>query len=161
MCFPKHAIEFGGGRCSSLHLRLGRTRGSAGAIRKRIRDCARILRLEGGILGNTPRIHGRPWPAQSSGVGRSRARHGVPLVPRSWPLVAPWHEHVTRHSGAREAWVRLRYLPRTLELEVEDHGSGFVAQSVQQGIGLVAMRERAELLGGVIEFARPVPSGER
>ena len=41
--------------------------------------------------------------------------------------------NVTRHSGAREAWVRLRYLPRTLELEVEDHGSGFVAQSVQAG----------------------------
>ena len=33
--------------------------------------------------------------------------------------------NVTRHSGAREAWVRLRYLPQTLEFEVEDHGSGF------------------------------------
>ena len=65
--------------------------------------------------------------------------------------------NVTRHSGAAEAWVRLRYLPRTLELEVEDHGSGFVTQSVQKGIGLVAMRERAQLLGGVIEFARPAP----
>ena len=51
--------------------------------------------------------------------------------------------------------MRLRYLPRTLELEVEDHGSGFVAQSGKQGIGLVAMRERAELLGGAIEFVRP------
>ena len=67
--------------------------------------------------------------------------------------------NVTRHSGAEEAWVRLRYLPRTLELEVEDHGSGFPADSVKQGIGLVAMRERAELLGGIIEFSRPVPSG--
>ena len=67
--------------------------------------------------------------------------------------------NVTRHSGAREAWVRLRYLPRTLELEVEDHGSGFAVQSVKQGIGLVAMRERAELLGGAIEFVRPQPSG--
>ena len=42
---------------------------------------------------------------------------------------------------------------------MEDHGSGFVAQSAKQGIGLVAMRERAELLGGTIEFSRPVPSG--
>jgi signal transduction histidine kinase len=67
--------------------------------------------------------------------------------------------NVTRHSGAVEAWVRLRYLPKTLELEVEDHGSGFVAHSVKQGIGLVAMRERAELLGGALEFARPMPSG--
>jgi signal transduction histidine kinase len=67
--------------------------------------------------------------------------------------------NVTRHSGAAEAWVRLRYLPRTLEVEVEDHGSGFVAQSVKQGIGLVAMRERAELLGGTIQYSQPQPSG--
>ena len=67
--------------------------------------------------------------------------------------------NVTRHSGAREAWVRLRYMPKSLELEVEDHGSGFVAQSAKQGIGLVAMRERAELLGGAIELSRPMPSG--
>jgi signal transduction histidine kinase len=67
--------------------------------------------------------------------------------------------NVTRHSGAREAWVRLRFLPKTLELEVEDHGSGFVAQSTKQGIGLVAMRERAELLGGTIELVRLSPSG--
>ncbi len=56
--------------------------------------------------------------------------------------------NVVRHSGAREAWVRLRFLPDALELEVEDHGKGFVRQPGQRGIGLVAMRERAELLGG-------------
>ncbi len=60
--------------------------------------------------------------------------------------------NLTRHSGAGEAWVRLRFLPKALELEVEDHGNGFVAQSVKQGIGLVAMRERAELLGGAIDL---------
>jgi len=63
--------------------------------------------------------------------------------------------NVTRHSGAKEAWVRLRFLPKTLELQVEDHGSGFMAQPRKQGIGLVAMRERAELLGGALEFAQP------
>ena len=67
--------------------------------------------------------------------------------------------NVTRHSGAREAWVRLGYSPQTLKLEVEDHGSGFVDQASKQGIGLVAMRERAELLGGALELVRPVPSG--
>jgi signal transduction histidine kinase len=67
--------------------------------------------------------------------------------------------NVTRHSGAKEAWVRLRFLPRTLELQVEDHGSGFTAQPRKQGIGLVAMRERAELLGGSLEFARPAEGG--
>ena len=67
--------------------------------------------------------------------------------------------NVTRHSGAKEAWVRLRFLPKTLELHVEDHGSGFTAQTRKQGIGLVAMRERAELLGGSLEFAHPAEGG--
>src|SRR6266849_42670 len=67
--------------------------------------------------------------------------------------------NVTRHSGAKEAWVRLRYLPKSLELEVEDHGGGFTAQTRKQGIGLVAMRERAELLGGALEFAQPAEGG--
>jgi signal transduction histidine kinase len=67
--------------------------------------------------------------------------------------------NVTRHSGARQAWVRLRFLPEKLELEVEDHGAGFAPQAAKPGIGLVAMRERAELLGGTIEFVRPAEGG--
>jgi signal transduction histidine kinase len=67
--------------------------------------------------------------------------------------------NLTRHSGATEAWVRLRFLPQTLEVEVEDHGKGFDARAVKQGIGLVAMRERAELMGGTVEFVQPAPGG--
>jgi len=43
---------------------------------------------------------------------------------------------------------------------VEDHGKGFEAQAATQGIGLVAMRERAELLGGTVEFARPAQNAD-
>jgi signal transduction histidine kinase len=67
--------------------------------------------------------------------------------------------NLTRHSGADEAWVRLKFLPQALEIEVEDHGRGFDAQSARQGIGLVAMRERAELLGGAVEFLPPGQGG--
>ena len=66
--------------------------------------------------------------------------------------------NVSRHSGARDAWVRLKYLANSLELEVEDHGSGFVAEKLQRGIGLVAMRERAELVGGTLAIT-PRPQG--
>ena len=66
--------------------------------------------------------------------------------------------NVARHSGARKAWVRLHFAQDSLELEVEDHGSGFLPQATRQGIGLVAMRERAELLGGTIEFS-PLSQG--
>jgi signal transduction histidine kinase len=67
--------------------------------------------------------------------------------------------NVARHSGAKQAWVRLRFLPRELELEVEDRGSGFPERVTKRGIGLVAMRERSELMGGHIEFSRPVEGG--
>ena len=66
--------------------------------------------------------------------------------------------NVSRHSGARDACVRLKYSGDSLELEVEDHGSGFVAHKVQRGIGLVAMRERAEIIGGKLTIT-PRPHG--
>jgi signal transduction histidine kinase len=67
--------------------------------------------------------------------------------------------NVIRHSGAKEAWVRLRFQAEALEVEVEDHGTGLPSQKANQGIGLVAMRERAELLGGKIEFSNPSQGG--
>jgi signal transduction histidine kinase len=67
--------------------------------------------------------------------------------------------NVARHSGAKQAWVRLRFLPATLEVEVEDHGVGFSGRPAKQGIGLVAMRERSELMGGRIVFSTPAAGG--
>jgi signal transduction histidine kinase len=67
--------------------------------------------------------------------------------------------NVARHSGASEAWVRLRFLPTVLELEVEDHGKGFASASKRQGIGLVAMRERSQVLGGSIDLIQPEAGG--
>jgi signal transduction histidine kinase len=67
--------------------------------------------------------------------------------------------NVARHSGAKQAWVRLRFLPATFELEVEDHGVGFSQRPAKQGIGLVAMRERAELMGGRIAFSTSAAGG--
>ncbi len=66
--------------------------------------------------------------------------------------------NVSRHSGASDAWIWLRFSPDSLELEVEDHGTGFVAEKMQRGIGLVAMRERAELIGGTLAIS-PRPRG--
>ena len=69
--------------------------------------------------------------------------------------------NVARHSGAKQAWVRLLFLPDAVELEVEDHGVGFADRPKKQGIGLVAMRERSELMGGRIVFSRPPEGGTR
>jgi signal transduction histidine kinase len=67
--------------------------------------------------------------------------------------------NISRHAGVKQAWVRLRFLPQALEMEVEDHGKGLGALSPNPGIGMVAMRERAELSGGTIAFVTPVQGG--
>ena len=66
--------------------------------------------------------------------------------------------NVARHSGAKEAWIRVRFDTVTLILEVEDHGKGIRPAEGQTGIGLVAMRERAKLLGGSLKVS-PLPTG--
>jgi signal transduction histidine kinase len=70
--------------------------------------------------------------------------------------------NLAKHSGVQTAWVRVRYAPDRLELEIEDHGAGIPERNGAargQGTGLVAMRERAELLHGRIEFLRPGDKG--
>jgi two-component system, NarL family, sensor histidine kinase UhpB len=67
--------------------------------------------------------------------------------------------NVARHSGATQAWVRLRAGGGRLELEVEDHGHGLEAATDRRGLGIVTMRERAELVGGTIEFLEPRGGG--
>ena len=68
--------------------------------------------------------------------------------------------NVSRHSGAKDACVRLAQRDGRIELEIEDHGRGLPQGSdkVDRGIGLVSMRERAELMRGTFAL-RPAPGG--
>ena len=67
--------------------------------------------------------------------------------------------NVMRHAQANAAWVYLRYAPHELELQIEDDGVGLSARPSKMGIGMVAMRERAELLGGGVIFGRSSHGG--
>jgi signal transduction histidine kinase len=66
--------------------------------------------------------------------------------------------NVARHSSSKSAAVRLRFLPAAVVLEVQDEGIGF-QERVTQGLGLISMRERAELVNGSIEFAKGEKGG--
>ena len=70
--------------------------------------------------------------------------------------------NLARHSGATLAVVRLEFPPGRLSLEVEDRGAGMPESrngSPRKGIGMTAMRERAELLEGTFEVLRPGEGG--
>lgn len=67
--------------------------------------------------------------------------------------------NVARHAGVREAWVRVRCLEGVFEMEVEDHGKGLDEGARRRGLGIVGMRERAELVGGIVDFTRPAEGG--
>jgi signal transduction histidine kinase len=106
-----------------------------------------------------------PTVERQTGIAISYEKQGLPFAVDAGAAVQIYRvlqealNNVARHSGAKQAWVRLRFLASELELEVEDHGGGFNGQPVKQGIGLVAMRERAELMGGRITFSLPGVGG--
>jgi signal transduction histidine kinase len=66
--------------------------------------------------------------------------------------------NVAKHSGAAEARVRLQASQGRLRLDVEDRGCG-LGGATDRGLGIVTMRERAELMGGTIAFLRPPDGG--
>jgi signal transduction histidine kinase len=66
-------------------------------------------------------------------------------------------QNVAKHAEARSAQVRLLTRGNTIILEVEDDGKGFapaelVGHPGPGGYGLRGMRERGELLGGLLEL---------
>ena len=71
--------------------------------------------------------------------------------------------NVARHSGSKEAWVRLTCADGGVELEVEDRGKGMAvdgeSRTGSRGLGLVSMRERAELMAGELHLRQPAQGG--
>ncbi len=69
--------------------------------------------------------------------------------------------NVMRHGKTKEAWVRLWRQDGQLFLRIEDRGRGFEFQSVKasQSAGLVAMKERAALVGGKFSIESSLGKG--
>ena len=71
--------------------------------------------------------------------------------------------NAARHSGSPDAWVRITCGDGSLELAVEDRGTGISKQASAadpvRGMGMVSMRERAELIGGELDVRRSAGGG--
>jgi len=66
-----------------------------------------------------------------------------------------------KHAGPARAHVTLRYAPDELELEIADDGAGSSSRAHGGGHGLVGMRERVAVFGGVLEADRRIEGGYR
>lgn len=102
--------------------------------------------------------------AERSGLGVSFAASGVP---RDLPLettTAVYRiaqealRNVTKHAGSATACVTLEAHAGELVLIVSDTGTGFNPKA-QGGLGLISMRERAYLAGGVLNVASAMGKG--
>jgi len=106
-----------------------------------------------------------PTVERQTGVAISYEKSGEAFPVRGtaaihiYRIVQEALNNVARHASAKQAWVRLRFSADALALEIGDNGVGFSTRNAGQGIGLVAMRERAELLNGGIEFLHPANGG--
>ena len=70
--------------------------------------------------------------------------------------------NVAKHARCEKVSVSLHFSTKEMELEVRDQGVGMASAGQpdgRRGIGMVAMRERAELLKGTIEFLHPSGGG--
>jgi signal transduction histidine kinase len=99
---------------------------------------------------------------EKSGVSReleNRLGEGMPI--HVYRVLQESLNNLARHSRSISAWVRVRFSTELLELEVEDRGIGLSPESdaASRGMGMIAMRERAQLLSGKIEFLRPENGG--
>lgn len=78
----------------------------------------------------------------------------VPLPPgvdlSAYRIMQEALTNALKHAGPARARVLVRYGPHELELEISDDGSGN-APGNGAGHGLVGMRERVSVFGGVVE----------
>jgi signal transduction histidine kinase len=152
---------------SPLHADLGEVRDIAQTTLDKVRSLSQALHpvmLDETGLESTLDWY-IPTVEKQTGIDISYLKSGAPFAVDGNSAVHIYRvlqealNNVARHSGARQAQVRLNFLAESLELEIEDHGKGSDGSAGRNGIGLVGMRERAELLKGTIEFKRPPQGG--
>jgi signal transduction histidine kinase len=91
---------------------------------------------------------------------RERERRPAPILETAvYRLVQEALNNVSKHSMADQAELTVRTSGSVIEIEIFDDGVGFEPNLVQEGFGLVGMRERAALLGGKLRIESTRGSG--
>jgi two-component system, NarL family, sensor kinase len=127
----------------------------------------RAAPLEGRPLSEALRALVDRWEAQTGISARYRAVNGSRPLPPSveaalYRICQEALTNVARHAEAERVIVRLVATPEQVRLAVEDDGRGFETSKVPgDRLGLIGMRERAEVLGGALEVYSEKGAGSR
>ena len=110
---------------------------------------------------------GKPLPQALEALARTfTSRTGIPVRVDAVPVEAPAaverellsiaKEALTnagRHARATAVEIRLRRRRGIVSLEVHDNGVGYRRAAKTRGHGIIGMRERAQLTGGILKIA--------
>jgi signal transduction histidine kinase len=120
--------------------------------------------LHPAIIDDDGLVKGLEWYAgvftRQTGIITKAVIHGQPIRITGQPathcfrIVQEALNNAAKHSGTKTALIDITFSTHTLVLQVKDFGKG-IPQSKkpsQRGLGLIAMRERAELLGGKLNI---------
>ena len=140
---------------SQLEIALGEIRKAIGDLRPSALDDLGLPSAIRAYAEERLRPHGISLSMATSGDER-RARGAVATA--IFRIIQEAISNVAQHSGAANVRVSLDFGPREMLAVVEDDGGGFDPASLRQpqesgrGLGLLGMRERAELFEGEVEI---------
>jgi signal transduction histidine kinase len=109
-------------------------------------------------LAEQMRAAGLPVELRVEGAGAAGLSPGIELS--AYRIVQEALTNALKHGGGAPATVVVRHLPEALEIEVADHGGGRGGNG-KVGHGLIGMRERVALYGGVIATGAGPEGGYR
>jgi signal transduction histidine kinase len=127
---------------------------------EKMRSLSQILHPA--IIDDDGLAKGLEWYAdvftKQTGIQTTVLIHGVPAritgqpASNAFRVVQEALNNAAKHSGSKTALIDMTFTPTTLTLLIKDFGRGLpqTKKPEQKGLGFIAMRERAELLGGTL-----------
>lgn len=111
-------------------------------------------------LDEISKVHGVKTRLDVDGLARSRVPNAVETA--LYRIVQEATTNAIRHGAATEIQLTVRRAPKSVELQIRDNGCGFDPQMAfrrsgeAHSFGLSSMRERVDLLSGVLNIdSRP------
>jgi len=120
--------------------------------------------LHPAIIDDDGLAKGLEWYAdvftKQTGIQTTVLTHGVPIritgqpASNAFRIVQEALNNAAKHSGSKTALIDMTFTPNILTLLIKDFGRGLphTKKPEQKGLGFIAMRERAELLGGTLHI---------